>query len=67
MCRHGRLAYGVVFEASMITGIDRPPEVEWLWRAIKHGYNQVSRATSDWPPGGGSEIVQFGRAVRLKR
>ena len=41
-CRSAPARYGVIFDASLITGIDPPPEVESALAAINTAHNQVS-------------------------
>src|SRR5208283_1198982 len=41
-CRATPARYGVIFDASLITGIDPPPEVESALAAINTAHNQVS-------------------------
>src|SRR5215831_2138770 len=41
-CRSAPARYGVVLDASLITGIDPPPEVESALAAINTAHNQVS-------------------------
>jgi hypothetical protein len=41
-CRSSAACYGIVLDASLITGIDPPPEVQSALAAINTAYNQVS-------------------------
>ena len=41
-CRSSAARYGIVLDASLITGIDPPPEVESALAAINTAHNQVS-------------------------
>ena len=41
-CRSAQARYGVVLDASLITGIDPPAEVESALAAINTAHNQVS-------------------------
>lgn len=41
-CRSSAARYGMVLDASLITGIDPPPEVESALAAINTAHNQVS-------------------------
>ena len=41
-CRSAPARYGVILDASLITGIDPPPEVESALAAINTAHNQVS-------------------------
>ena len=47
-CRCSQARYGILLDASLITGIDPPPEVESALAAINTAHNQVFR-TSVWP------------------
>jgi regulator of protease activity HflC (stomatin/prohibitin superfamily) len=58
--------YGVVFDASLITGIDPPAEVESALAAINTAYNQVSSDISLAHAGADQKIVQSRRAVEIE-
>ncbi|MEP7352566.1 MAG: SPFH domain-containing protein [Acidobacteriota bacterium] len=58
--------YGVVLDASLITGIDPPPEVESALAAINTAYNQVSSDISLAHAGADQKIVQSRRAVEIE-
>lgn len=58
--------YGVVLDASLITGIDPPPEVESALAAINTAYNQVSSDISLAQAGADQKIVQSKRAVEIE-
>jgi regulator of protease activity HflC (stomatin/prohibitin superfamily) len=58
--------YGVVFDASLITGIDPPPEVESALAAINTAYNQVSSDISLAHAGADQKIVQSRTAVEIE-
>jgi regulator of protease activity HflC (stomatin/prohibitin superfamily) len=58
--------YGVVFDASLITGIDPPPEVESALAAINTAYNQVSSDISLAHASADQKIVQSRRAVEIE-
>ncbi|MGJ5819569.1 SPFH domain-containing protein [Paludibaculum fermentans] len=58
--------YGVVFDASLITGIDPPPEVESALAAINTAHNQVSSDISLAQAGADQKIVQSKRAVEIE-
>jgi len=58
--------YGVVFDASLITGIDPPPEVENALAAINTAHNQVSSDISLAQAGADQKIVQSKRAVEIE-
>ena len=49
-CRSAAARYGIMLDASLITGIDPPPEVESALAAINTAHNQVS---SRHQPGAG--------------
>jgi regulator of protease activity HflC (stomatin/prohibitin superfamily) len=58
--------YGVVFDASLITGIDPPPEVESALAAINTAHNQVSSDISLAQAAADQKIVQSRRAVEIE-
>ncbi|HEY3442308.1 MAG TPA: SPFH domain-containing protein [Paludibaculum sp.] len=58
--------YGVVFDASLITGIDPPPDVESALAAINTAHNQVSSDISLAQAGADQKIVQSKRAVEIE-
>ena len=57
-CRASAARYGIVLEASLITGIDPPPEVESALAAINTAYNQVSSDISLAQASADQKIVQ---------
>jgi len=65
-CQSTAARYGVVFDASLITGIDPPPEVESALAAINTAYNQVSSDISLAHAGADQKIVQSRRAVEIE-
>jgi hypothetical protein len=65
-CVSTQARYGVVFDASLITGIDPPPEVESALAAINTAYNQVSSDISLAHAGADQKIVQSRRAVEIE-
>jgi regulator of protease activity HflC (stomatin/prohibitin superfamily) len=65
-CAATQARYGVVFDASLITGIDPPPEVESALAAINTAYNQVSSDISLAHAGADQKIVQSRRAVEIE-
>ena len=65
-CVSTQARYGVVFDASLITGIDPPPEVESALAAINTAYNQVSSDISLAHAGADQKIVQSKRAVEIE-
>jgi regulator of protease activity HflC (stomatin/prohibitin superfamily) len=65
-CRCSSARYGIVLEASLITGIDPPGEVESALAAINTAYNQVSSDISLAQAGADQRIVQSKRAVEVE-
>jgi len=65
-CAGSAARYGVVLEASLITGIDPPPEVESALAAINTAYNQVSSDISLAQAAADQKIVQSKRAVEIE-
>jgi regulator of protease activity HflC (stomatin/prohibitin superfamily) len=65
-CRSSAARYGIVLDASLITGIDPPPEVESALAAINTAYNQVSSDISLAQAGADQKIVQSKRAVEIE-
>ncbi|MGE5529031.1 MAG: SPFH domain-containing protein [Patescibacteria group bacterium] len=65
-CRVSAARYGVVLEASLITGIDPPPEVESALAAINTAHNQVSSDISLAQAAADQKIVQSKRAVEIE-
>jgi hypothetical protein len=65
-CISTQARYGVLFDASLITGIDPPPEVESALAAINTAYNQVSSDISLAHAGADQKIVQSRRAVEIE-
>jgi regulator of protease activity HflC (stomatin/prohibitin superfamily) len=65
-CRSSSARYGMVLDASLITGIDPPPEVESALAAINTAYNQVSSDISLAQAGADQKIVQSRRAVEIE-
>jgi len=65
-CMSTTARYGVLFDASLITGIDPPPEVESALAAINTAYNQVSSDISLAHAGADQKIVQSKRAVEIE-
>jgi regulator of protease activity HflC (stomatin/prohibitin superfamily) len=65
-CRVSAARYGIVLEASLITGIDPPPEVESALAAINTAYNQVSSDISLAQAAADQKIVQSKRAVEIE-
>ena len=65
-CRSSAARYGIVLDASLITGIDPPPEVESALAAINTAYNQVSSDISLAQAAADQKIVQSKRAVEIE-
>jgi len=58
--------YGIVLDASLITGIDPPPEVESALAAINTAHNQVSSDISLAQASADQKIEQSKRAVEIE-
>src|SRR5579871_3476877 len=58
--------YGVIFDASLITAIDPPPDVESALAAINTAHNQVSSDISLAQASADQKIVQSRRAVEIE-
>jgi len=65
-CAGAAARYGVVLDASLITGIDPPPEVESALAAINTAHNQVSSDISLAQASADQKIVQSRRAVEIE-
>jgi len=65
-CHSSAARYGIVLEASLITGIDPPSEVESALAAINTAHNQVSSDISLAHAGADQKIVQSKRAVEIE-
>ncbi len=65
-CRVSAARYGVVLEASLITGIDPPADVESALAAINTAHNQVSSDISLAQASADQKIVQSKRAVEIE-
>lgn len=65
-CRSSAARYGMVLDASLITGIDPPPEVESALAAINTAHNQVSSDISLAQAGADQKIVQSRTAVEIE-
>ena len=65
-CRSSEARYGIVLDASLITGIDPPPEVESALAAINTAHNQVSSDISLAQASADQKIVQSRRAVEIE-
>ena len=65
-CKSTAARYGVVLDASLITRIDPPPEVESALAAINTAHNQVSSDISLAQASADQKIVQSKRAVEIE-
>jgi regulator of protease activity HflC (stomatin/prohibitin superfamily) len=65
-CRCSEARYGIVLDASLITGIDPPQEVESALAAINTAHNQVSSDISLATAAADQRIVQSRRAVEIE-
>ncbi|NJP07210.1 MAG: SPFH domain-containing protein [Chloroflexaceae bacterium] len=65
-CLSSGLRYGIVLEASLITAIDPPQEVESALAAINTAHNEVSSDISLAQASADQKIVQSKRAVEIE-
>jgi regulator of protease activity HflC (stomatin/prohibitin superfamily) len=65
-CLSSAARYGIILDASLITGIDPPPEVESALAAINTAHNQVSSDISLAQASADQKIVQSRRAVEIE-
>jgi len=65
-CRSAEARYGIMLDASLITGIDPPNEVESALAAINTAHNQVSSDISLAQAHADQKIVQSKRAVEIE-
>ncbi len=65
-CKSSAARYGMVLDASLITGIDPPKEVESALAAINTAHNQVSSDISLAQAAADQKIVQSRRAVEIE-
>ena len=65
-CECSQARYGIRLDASLITGIDPPAEVESALAAINTAYNQVSSDISLAQAAADQKIVQSKRAVEIE-
>ena len=65
-CLSSVARYGITLDASLITGIDPPPEVESALAAINTAHNHVSSDISLAQAGADQRIVQSRRAVEIE-
>ncbi len=65
-CASSAARYGIILDASLITGIDPPGEVESALAAINTAHNQVSSDISLAQAAADQKIVQSKRAVEIE-
>jgi regulator of protease activity HflC (stomatin/prohibitin superfamily) len=65
-CASSTARYGIVLDASLITGIDPPHEVESALAAINTAHNQISSDISLAQASADQKIVQSKRAVEIE-
>ncbi len=65
-CASSAARYGMILDASLITGIDPPVEVESALAAINTAHNEVSSSISLAQGGADQKIVQSKRAVEIE-
>lgn len=65
-CRCSQARYGILLDASLITGIDPPQEVESALAAINTAHNQVSSDISLATAAADQRIVESRRAVEIE-
>ena len=65
-CQSSAARYGITLDASLITEIDPPPEVESALAAINTAHNHVSSDISLAHAGADQKIVQSKRAVEIE-
>jgi len=65
-CKSSEARYGITLDASLITGIDPPPEVESALAAINTAYNQVSSDISLAQASADQKLVQSRTAVEIE-
>lgn len=65
-CLSSAARYGMVLDASLITGIDPPPEIESALAAINTAHNEVSANLSLAQATADQKIEQSKRAVEIE-
>jgi regulator of protease activity HflC (stomatin/prohibitin superfamily) len=65
-CKSSEARYGIALDASLITGIDPPAEVESALAAINTAYNQVSSDISLAQASADQKLVQSKTAVEIE-
>src|SRR5258708_22028674 len=64
-CRSSEARYGIALDASLITGIDPPQDVESALAAINTAHNMVSSDISRAQPGAAQRIEPSKRPARI--
>jgi regulator of protease activity HflC (stomatin/prohibitin superfamily) len=65
-CQSSAARYGMILDASLITGIDPPPEIESALAAINTAHNEVSSKISVAQASADQKIEQSKRAVEIE-
>jgi regulator of protease activity HflC (stomatin/prohibitin superfamily) len=65
-CQSSAARYGIVLDASLITGIDPPPDIESALAAINTAHNEVSAQVSLAQAEADQKIEQSKRAVEIQ-
>jgi regulator of protease activity HflC (stomatin/prohibitin superfamily) len=65
-CRSSEARYGIVLDASLITGIDPPPDVESALAAINTAFNTISSEVSLAQAKADQTLMQSKRAVEIE-
>ncbi len=65
-CMSSSARYGIILDASLITGIEPPPEVESALAAINTAHNQVGAEISLAQASADQKMVQSKRAVEIE-
>lgn len=65
-CRSSAVRYGIILDASLITGIDPPAEIESALAAINTAHNEVSANVSLAQANADQRIEQSRRAVEIE-
>lgn len=65
-CKSSTARFGIILDASLITGIDPPPEVDSALAAINTAHNHVSSEISLAQASADQKIVQSKRAVEIE-
>jgi formate dehydrogenase maturation protein FdhE len=65
-CSSSAARYGIILDASLITGIDPPPDIESALAAINTAHNEVSSNISLAQANADQRIEQSRRAVEIE-